>query len=446
MKKSPSSTEKNGTTLLGLILKRRAKVGIMGLGYVGLPLACEFARVGFPVTGYDVDPAKVKDIARGVSYIPDVPGEEVKSLVRSGKLTAVSDPKALSAMDAVIICVPTPLRKSRDPDVSYIVAAVDTLRKNFRPGQLIILESTTYPGTTREIVLPVFAEGGKREVGRDFFLAFSPERVDPGNRTFRIRNTPKIVGGLTPLCGELARALYGSVVEKVVAVSSPEAAEMAKLLENTFRAVNIGLVNEVALMCDRLKLDAWEVINAAATKPFGFMAFYPGPGIGGHCIPLDPQYLSWKLKGLNFNARFIELADEINSHMPDHVVKRVGDALNSRSKSVNGSDVLVLGVTYKKDITDVRESPALPVIDLLRERGARVRYHDPFVPRLNGEVNLPSSSLTRDLLAKQDCVVIVTDHSRYALPIEDIVEASPLVVDCRNATKGIDVNGNVFKL
>ncbi len=418
------------------IKNRKAKIGIIGLGYVGLPLAVEFASAGFSVTGFEVDGRKVKDINVGTSYIPDVPSDKVSGLVKAGRFSGTTDFKKLSGMDAVIVCVPTPLRKSKDPDIRYILSATDKVQAALRKGQLIVLESTTYPGTTREILLPAFESRGFR-VGKDFFLAFSPERVDPGNKRFSIRNTPKVVGGVTPLCARYAQALYGSVVEKIVPVSSPEAAELVKLLENTFRAVNIGLANEMALICDQLKLNVWEVIQAAATKPFGFMPFYPGPGLGGHCIPLDPHYLAWKLKTFNFYARFIELAGEINSHMPEHVVRKTGDALNRVQKSVSRSRILVLGVTYKKDIDDARESPAVDVIEKLLQKEARVEYHDPYVPRLKaGEHEMKSRPLTDALLRSQDCVIITTDHSRFDIP--RIVRNSRLVVDTRNACKGLD--------
>ncbi len=413
----------------------RASVGIIGLGYVGLPLAVEFARAGLPVLGFEVDAAKIRSVNAGRSYIPDIPSTELGRLVRAGKIGATADYRRLSAMDAVVICVPTPLRKSRDPDISYIVAAVDKVAPALRKGQLIVLESTTYPGTTREILLPRLARPGWK-VGRDYFVAFSPERVDPGNKKFGIRNTPKIVGGMTAECTRLAALLYSRAADRVVSVSSAEAAEMVKLLENTFRAVNIGLVNEVALMCERLKLDAWEVIDAAATKPFGFMPFYPGPGIGGHCIPLDPHYLSWKLKTLNFYARFIELAGEINSKMPEVLVERVAHGLNGRKKALRGAKVLVLGAAYKKDISDVRESPALDVMALLAAKGVSLRYHDPFVPSLNaGGKTYKSVPLTDALLSSQDAVVVVTDHS--AFDMGRVVAKSSLVVDSRNATRGL---------
>ncbi|MGQ0644056.1 MAG: nucleotide sugar dehydrogenase [Elusimicrobiota bacterium] len=431
---APAVREKS-PSLPDLIKTRRAHIGVIGQGYVGLPLAVEFAREGFAVQGFEVDGEKVEAINAGVSYIPDIPSDILKPMVYSKRLSATTDFSLLGAMDAVIICVPTPLRKTKDPDLSYIVSASEKAAEFLREGQLIVLESTTYPGTTREMVLPLLEKEGLR-AGKDFFLAFSPERVDPGNKKFGIRNTPKIVGGITPACTELAGVLYGEVVDTVIPVSSAEAAEMVKLLENTFRAVNIGLVNEVALMCDRLKINTWEVIDAAATKPFGFMPFYPGPGIGGHCIPLDPHYLSWKLKTLNFYARFIELAGEINSHMPEHLVRKIADALNERGKSVKGSKILILGAAYKNDIGDVRESPALDVIQLLREKKADVRYHDPYVKKLSVPgAELASAPLSDDLLRRQDCLVIVTNHGCFDIP--SIVRKSSLVVDARNATRGL---------
>jgi len=412
----------------------QARVGVIGLGYVGLPLACEFVRAGFAVTGVDNDPARVEGINRGVSHVQDIPDALLGSRIGERKLTATTDVGRLRECDAVIICVPTPLRKTRDPDISYIVSAVEGIASTLHRDMLVVLESTTYPGTTEEVIRPKLEAEGL-QAGKDFYLAFSPERVDPGNPSFNTRNTPKIVGGVTPRCTEMAAALYRRAVETVVPVSSTQCAEMIKLLENTFRSVNIGLVNEIALMCDRLRLDVWEVIDAAATKPFGFLPFYPGPGLGGHCIPIDPHYLSWKLKTLNYSAKFIELASEINGNMPHYVVTKVVDALNSRKKSVNGSRVLILGVAYKKDISDVRESPALDVIQLLKERGAEVVYHDPHAPevRLEHEV-LRSVPLTDELLGKSDCTVIVTNHSTYDYP--RIVERAQVLVDTRNATRG----------
>jgi UDP-N-acetyl-D-glucosamine dehydrogenase len=411
-----------------------ARIGTLGLGYVGLPLSVEFASAGLKVTGFDLAPDKVAAINRGESYIRDVPAGRLADCVATGRLSASSDFAQLHDCDAIIICVPTPLSKTKDPDLSMVVDAARAIAARLRPGQLVVLESTTYPGTTEELILPMLSERGLG-VGESFFLAFSPERVDPGNPTHHTRNTPKIIGGVTPACTRVARTLYSRAVDTVIPVSSTRTAEMVKLLENTFRSVNIGLVNEVALMCDRLGVDVWEVIDAAATKPFGFMRFYPGPGLGGHCIPIDPLYLSWKLKTLNYKARFIELAGEINSEMPEYVCIRVADALNEREKSVKGSRVLVLGVSYKRDIDDVRESPALDILRILESRGARVAYNDPYVPELQlNDVTLRSQEL---LPAVRDCdvVVIVTDHGSY--PYAEIVQAARVVVDTRNATKGI---------
>ncbi|MGH9749201.1 MAG: nucleotide sugar dehydrogenase [Candidatus Polarisedimenticolia bacterium] len=420
-----------------------ARVAVIGLGYVGLPLACEFARAGLAVDGIDVDRAKVDGVRAGQSHVQDVPDTELKPLVAAGRLRAHATFDALAQADAVVICVPTPLRKTRDPDISYIVAAVDEIAPRLHSGTLVVLESTTYPGTTEEVILPKLEATGLK-VGRDFFLAFSPERVDPGNPRFNTRNTPKIVGGVTEACSRAAHALYGKAIDTVIPVSTPRAAEMVKLLENTFRSVNIGLVNEVALMCDRLGLNVWEVIEAAATKPFGFMPFFPGPGLGGHCIPIDPHYLSWKLKTLNYSARFIELASEINGSMPHYVVTRIADALNDRSKSVRGARILVLGVAYKKDVSDVRESPALDLIKLLHDRGAAIRYHDPHVPNLaiDGGAAFRSVPLTAEELRASDLAVIVTNHSDF--DYEAIVRHAPLIVDTRNATR--DVRGGREKV
>jgi UDP-N-acetyl-D-glucosamine dehydrogenase len=421
--------------ILARIAEREALIGIVGLGYVGLPLAVAFAEEGFHVIGVDVDPDKVAALNRGLSYVEDVPSVVLEPLVRDGRLRATADYADLAPAEAISICVPTPLRKTKDPDISYIVHAADCLAAYMPPGggQLVVLESTTYPGTTDEIVLPYFQRDG-REVGRDFFLAFSPERIDPGRTDYTVRTTPKVIGGATPDCLEVAVALYGTVVDRPVPVSNTATAEMVKLLENTFRAVNIGLVNEVALMCDKLGLNVWEVVEAAATKPYGFMPFYPGPGLGGHCIPIDPHYLSWKLRALNYTARFIELAAEVNGHMPDYVVSKVGDALNAERKAINGSRILVLGVAYKRDVGDVRESPALDVIHLLRLRGAEVTYSDPHVDsvRMDG-YDLSSVELTDDALEMADCVVVVTDHSAYDW--DRIVTKSRLIVDTRNAIK-----------
>ena len=422
--------------------RRNAEVATLGLGYVGLPLSVEFAAAGFKVTGFDLSADKVDGVNRGESHIKDVPSARVKELVTAGRLRASREFQELASADALIICVPTPLSKTKDPDLSMVVDAARSIAARLRPGQVVVLESTTYPGTTEELILPMLVERGLT-VGQDFFLAFSPERVDPGNPRYHTRNTPKIIGGMTPVCTDVARTLYAQAIETVIPVSSTRTAEMVKLLENTFRSVNIGLVNEVALMCARLGVDVWEVIDSAATKPFGFMPFYPGPGLGGHCIPIDPLYLSWKLKTLNYRARFIELAGEINSEMPEYVCARVADALNQKEKSVKGSRILVIGVTYKRDIDDVRESPALDILRILESRGARVSYNDPYVPALDlNQVTLRSVELI-PALREADIVLIVTDHSSYSYP--DIVERARLVVDTRNATRGI-VSEKVLKI
>ena len=422
--------------------QRKAEVATLGLGYVGLPLSVEFAAAGFKVTGFDLSADKVNGVNRGESHIKDVPSARVKELVTAGRLRASREFQELASADALVICVPTPLSKTKDPDLSMVVDAARSIAARLRPGQLVVLESTTYPGTTEELILPMLTERGL-VVGQDFFLAFSPERVDPGNPRFHTRNTPKIIGGMTPVCTDVARTLYAQAIETVIPVSSTRAAEMVKLLENTFRSVNIGLVNEVALMCARLGVDVWEVIDSAATKPFGFMPFYPGPGLGGHCIPIDPLYLSWKLKTLNYRARFIELAGEINSEMPEYVCARVADALNQKEKSVKASRILVLGVTYKRDVDDVRESPALDILRILESRGARVSYNDPHVPALDlNQATLRSVDLL-PAVREADIVVIVTDHSSYGYP--EIVEQARLVVDTRNATRGI-VSEKVLKI
>jgi UDP-N-acetyl-D-glucosamine dehydrogenase len=423
------------------ITERNFRVGVIGLGYVGLPLAVEFASKGFNATGFEVDLKKVEEINSGLSYIGDVSSSLVKELVGSGSLSATTDFDQLKNCGAIIICVPTPLRKTKEPDVSYILAAAGEIQKRLRRGQLIVLESTTYPGTTDEVLLPMFEEAGLK-LDEDFLLAFSPERVDPGNPQFQTHNIPKVVGGCTPDSTEAAAFLYSQVVKDVHAVSSARVAETAKLLENTFRAVNIGMANEMARLCYALGIDTWEVIKAAATKPFGFMAFYPGPGIGGHCIPLDPHYLSWKARQHGFDSRFIGLAEEVNSRMPDHVVTLVADGLNDARKAVNGAKVLLLGVAYKKDINDVRESPALSIIDRLRAKGAEVSYHDPYVAGVrfddshtesHGEP-LISIELSDEVLRKADCVVIVTDHS--GIDYGRVTKLASLVVDTRNALNG----------
>jgi len=424
-----------GCSLEELICTRTAQIGVIGLGYVGLPEAVEFARAGFQVTGFEIDSERVLKVNRGVSYIEDIDSTEVSRLVQAGQLRAVADFGRLGAMDVIHICVPTPLRKTRDPDISYIVAAVGEIKQSLRPGQLIILESTTYPGTTEEVVAPTLAATGL-QVGRDFYLSFSPERINPGDGRFPLSAIPKVVGGVTPRCTELATLLYRAVVQTVVPVSSPKAAEAVKLLENTFRAVNIGLVNEFALMCGKLGLDVWEIIDAASTKPFGFMPFYPGPGLGGHCIPVDPLYLSWTARLNGFEARFIDLAAQVNAAMPAYVVAKIGEVLNDRARSLRESRILLIGVAYKRDVSDTRESPALEIMGLLKAKGARVCYHDPLVRTLDyrGE-KLESKPLDAGVLGEQDCVVIVTDHS--GIDYDLVVQHSRLVVDTRNATKRV---------
>jgi UDP-N-acetyl-D-glucosamine dehydrogenase len=422
------------TSLSQKIKSREARVAVVGIGYVGLPLVVEMARAGFSVTGYDKSAEKVRLCAQGKSYIGDIPDSVLEPLVKAGKVTATTDPDCLTKADVVVICVPTPLNKTKDPDNSYIMAAADDLVPRLHKDMLIVLESTTFPGFTREVLVPRLEESGLK-VGKDVFVAFSPERVDPGNARFQTKNTPKVVGGVTPACTETVRLMYGEVLEKIVPVSSTDAAEMCKLLENTFRAVNIGLVNEVAIMCQKLGLDTWEVIDAAATKPFGFMPFYPGPGIGGHCIPLDPHYLSWKLKTLKYQARFIELADSINSNMPHVVVQRLTDALNDREKALKGSKILILGVAYKRDIDDERESPALDIIQLLRDRGAHVTYHDPHVAtcEIGHGTGDHMKSVPFENLGGYDACVIVTDHR--AVDYKRLVNEAKLVLDTRNVTK-----------
>jgi UDP-N-acetyl-D-glucosamine dehydrogenase len=418
--------------------QRTARVGVVGLGYVGLPLAVEFARAGYHTTGIDLDGRKVDAIRQGTSYIPDVPNAEVARLAADGRLHATTGFEVVAGLDTVNVCVPTPLRKTKDPDMSYIVSAVERIAEHLHPGMLVILESTTYPGTTEELVRPMLEAGGLR-AGTDFFLAFSPERVDPGNPSFNTHNVPKVVGGVGPASTDLAAALYGTAIERIVRVSSPQVAEMVKLLENTFRAVNIALVNEIALMCDRLQIDVWEVVNAAATKPFGFMPFFPGPGLGGHCIPIDPFYLSWKAKQSGFDPRFIELAGQINGAMPHFVVEKIADGLNRCRKPLNGSTVLVLGVAYKRDIDDIRESPSLDVMTLLHQKGAVVRYADPYVPVLQarhwgGGFELKTDALTPAVLAAADCVAILTDHR--TVDYDMVRNAATLIVDTRNAIAG----------
>jgi UDP-N-acetyl-D-glucosamine dehydrogenase len=421
--------------MLQKIENRETVMSIIGLGYVGLPLAVEFAREGYKVIGIDVIQEKVDLLNSGKSYIPDVPESDIAELVGKGLLKATTDFGVLQQADAISICVPTPLSKTKDPDMSYVDAATREVAKHCHQDLLIVLESTTYPGTTDELIVPQIVSKGFK-IGEDVFVCFSPERIDPGNDNYGVRNTPKVMGGVTPDCTEIAVALYSKPINQVIPVSSTRAAEMVKLLENTFRLVNIGLVNEMAVMCDKLNVNVWEVIDAASTKPFGFMTFYPGPGLGGHCIPIDPLYLSWKMKAVNYNARFIELASAVNGDMPLYVIGKVIDALNEVEKSVKGSNILVLGVAYKRDINDLRESPALDVIRLLQERGAAVSYCDPHIPDLSHE-NLPMKSvaLTTDALHAADCVVIVTDHT--AFDYDQISSEAHIVIDSRNALKKV---------
>jgi UDP-N-acetyl-D-glucosamine dehydrogenase len=415
------------------IRERSAKVGVVGLGYVGLPLAMEMAQAGFHVTGIDLVKEKVDGVNSGVSYVPDVGSEALRSAVSAGRMRATQSLAAVEGLDTVNICVPTPLRKNKDPDLSYVIAAVEAIRIHIRPGQLIILESTTYPGTTREVVLPILEESGLR-VGQDFFLAYSPERVDPANPTYTTRNIPKVVGGITTQCTEIAGLLYEQFIEKVVPVSSTDCAEMVKLLENTFRSVNIALANEMALTCHSFGINVWEVIEAAKTKPFGFMPFYPGPGLGGHCIPVDPYYLTWKAKMNGCEPRLIELAGHINSQMPAFMVRRIADALNERRKPLKGSKILGLGVTYKRDTNDIRESPALQVLEGLREKGASIHFCDPYIPSIliQGQT-IKAVELTPHVLQSMDCVAILTDHSAFDYSM--VAKFSPLILDTRNALK-----------
>ncbi len=431
--------------LLDKLMNRTATIAVVGLGYVGLPLTVEFAEAGFQVIGLDVQPEKIDQLNAGISYIADIPSERLAPLVASGKLRATTSYDDLKEVDAISICVPTPLRKTRDPDMSFIIQASQSISKICRAGMLIVLESTTYPGTTEEIILPEIIKSGLT-VGEDVFIAFSPERIDPGNKHYTVRNTPKVVGGITPDCTEVTQELYAAAVDTVIPVSSPTSAEMVKLLENTFRAVNIGLVNEMALMCDKLGVDVWEVIQAAATKPFGFMPFYPGPGLGGHCIPVDPHYLSWKLKTLNYNARFIELASEINTSMPYYVIDKITDALNNQERAVKGSNVVVLGVAYKRDVDDVRESPALDIISLLRHKGANVQYHDPHVAkiRLENDISMTSKPYSTQLLEDAHCVVVVTDHSIFDW--QEIAEHSSVIVDTRHVLSEVEGQAKIIML
>jgi len=421
-------------TLIKKLQDKSAKIGILGMGYVGMPLAVVFAEAGFNVLGIDPDPRKVDTFNKGISYIQDVPTETVAHLRKAGKLNMTADFAALKDMDAVSICVPTPLRQTGDPDMSFIISATEQLAKYVHTGMVVVLESTTYPGTTRELALPMLTEKSGLKVGEDIFICFSPERVDPGREDWTTLNTPKVMGGITKACSEVATAWYAGAIKTVVPVSSAEAAEMSKLLENTFRMINIGLVNELAIMCERLGVDVWEVIDAAGTKPFGFMKFTPGPGLGGHCIPIDPLYLSWKMREFNYNARFIELASEINTNMPRYVVSRVLEAMNDRGKPLKGSRVLVLGVAYKPDIDDVRESPALDVIALLRKKGALVDYHDPYIPQIHHEHDGWKMESIKDLMPAvraADAVVVITNHKAY--DYKAILESAAFIFDSRNA-------------
>ena len=435
-------------TLIKKLKDKEVRIGILGLGYVGLPLAVVFAQAGFHVTGIDPDSRKVDALSKGISYIPDVKTETIAKIVNSGHLTATTDFSVLKEIDAVSICVPTPLRQTGDPDMSFIISAMDELAKYMHKGMVVVLESTTYPGTTRELLLPKLGGDNNLVIGEDWFLAFSPERVDPGREDFTTINTPKVMGGITESCGEVATVWYEGAIQTVHHVSTAEAAEMSKLLENTFRMINIGLVNELAIMCERLGVDVWEVIDAAATKPFGFMKFTPGPGLGGHCIPIDPLYLSWKMKSFNYNARFIELASEINTNMPRYVVSRVLDAMNDRGRALKGSKVLVLGAAYKPDIDDVRESPALDVIGLLKKKGAEVEYHDPYIPHIHHEYDGWQMDSVKDMMIavrEADAVVVITNHKVY--DYEAIVKEAKFVFDSRNATRKIaDVGEKVVRL
>ena len=426
------------------ILNKEAKVGIIGLGYVGLPLALTFAKSGFKITGIDIDKNRIARLNKGHSYILDITSSEIKEAMKDGVFTVTADFSHIKKMDAVIICVPTPLYKTKEPDVSYIVAAVQNIKKYMKRGQIIVLESTTYPGTTEEVMLPILESEGLKE-GRDFYLAFSPERIDPGNKKYDTKNTPKIIGGISKNSTDIAKLLYEQAIDIVVPVSSSKVAEMVKLLENTFRIVNIGLVNEIMLMCDKLGINVWEVIDAARTKPYGFMPFYPGPGVGGHCIPVDPIYLSWKARMHGFEARFIDLASQVNSEMPHHVVTKIIEGLNDQRKPLRCSTVLLVGVAYKKDVKDLRESPALEIIDILVKKGAIVSYYDPYMPYLKIEgINLKSVEFTKESFSDSDCVVLVTDHSN--VDYKFIAKNSKLVVDTRNILKEIKDKSNIVRL
>lgn len=429
------------TDLSDKLKNRGAIIGVIGLGYVGLPLVLRFHEEKYSVIGFDIDPAKVKMLNQGQSYIKHVPTKKIEALAASKRFEASADYSRLKEADVLIICVPTPLNKNKEPDMSYIDATSDMIAKELRPGQLVSLESTTYPGTTRELLLPKFERRGFK-VGQDYLLVFSPEREDPGNPRFHTQNIPKVVGGVTPLCKTMGTLLYSQIVDRVITVGSPEVAEFTKILENTFRAVNIALVNELKMLADRMNVDIWEVIDAAASKPFGYMPFYPGPGLGGHCIPIDPFYLAWKAKEFNFRTHFIELAGEINTNMPSYIVTKISDAINKKAHSLKGARILLLGIAYKKDIDDMRESPALEIIELLREKGANVFYNDPFIPKIpkvrKHDIQLTSSRLTEKFLRSLDAAVIVTDHTSY--DYDWIVANAPNVVDTRNAARAVKKN------
>ena len=426
------------------INSKEAKLCVIGLGYVGLPLAVEFAKAGFKVTGIDISESRVNKINKGENYIRDINDKELRSLIDSGSLKATTDYSVISEMDAISICVPTPLSKLKDPDVSYIQSSIDEIVNYIHPGLLLVLESTTYPGTTRELILPALLNSGAK-VGEDLFLCFSPERIDPGNEHFNIKNTPKVIGGVTEQCGYLGAELYKKITNEVIIVSSPESAEMVKLLENTFRSVNIGLVNEIAIMCEKLKVNAWEVIDAAATKPFGFMKFTPGPGLGGHCIPIDPHYLAWKMRTLDYKARFIELAGQINSSMPEHVVELIRCSLNDLAITINNSNILLIGMAYKKDIDDVRESPSLDIMGLLEDQGALVSYYDPYISEIqwNSEIKKGYLNLSEINLTKYNAIVILTNHSN--IDYEKIKNSNNLIIDTRNVYKN-EKNNNIIRL
>ena len=426
------------------ILNRKAKIGIIGLGYVGLPLAINFSKGGFKVYGIDIDKDRVSRLNRGTSYILDVPSSDIKAALKDKTLMATTDFSAIKYLDAVIICVPTPLYKTKEPDVSYIVSAVEHIKKYMKKGQIVVLESTTYPGTTEEVMLPILESTGLKE-GKDFYLAFSPERIDPSNKKYHTKNTPKIIGGISRQSTEIAKLLYEQVIDTIISVSSSKVAEMVKLLENTFRIVNIGMVNELMLMCDRLGIDVWEVIDAAKTKPYGFMPFYPGPGVGGHCIPVDPIYLSWKARMHGFEARFIDLSSHVNSQMPYYVVDKITEGLNCYGKPLRCAKVLVIGVAYKKDVKDLRESPALEIVDILMKKGALVSYYDPYLPYLKiHNINLKGVKFNKATFKDSDCVVIITDHSN--VDYKFIAENSKLVVDTRNVLKDIKDRSNIVRL